>query len=164
MIEFFSPNLEHFSSLPTFHTNCPHVSHFAQMGSHFAQNTTTNPCSELSSNKPLSGICMYTKHPQPHPKTPLFLAWTWKWAKWTTVWANWTPTGQNVWKVRKTFREVGKKKNYSLVLKIRGNQTKSVQWQFGSGRQHLSLLLSETEDRHKQAAQSLVKQLTALVR
>ena len=88
----------------------------------------------------------------------------WKWAKWTTVWANWTPTGQNVWKVSKTFREVGKKKNYSLVLKIRGNQTKSVQWQFGSGRQHLSLLLSETEDRHKQAAQSLVKQLTALVR
>ena len=61
--------------MPTFHTNCPHVSHFAQMGSHFAQNTTTNPCSELSSHKPLSGICMYTKHPQPHPTTPLFLAW-----------------------------------------------------------------------------------------
>ena len=70
MIEFFSPNLEHFSSLPTFHTNCPHVSHFAQMGSHFAQNTTTNPCSLLSRHKPLSGICTYTKHPQNTPKHP----------------------------------------------------------------------------------------------
>ena len=38
MIEFFHPNSREF--LPTFHTNCPDVSHFVQMGSHFAQNTT----------------------------------------------------------------------------------------------------------------------------
>ena len=104
----FFPSLEHFC--PTFRTNCPHRSLFFQMGSHYAQNTTTNPCSLLSRHKPLSGICMYTRHPQPHPKTPLFLAWTWKWAKCTTVWANWTPTGQIFWKVDKTFLEVGKKK------------------------------------------------------
>ena len=40
MIEFFYPNSAAF--LPTFRTNCPGGSHFAQMGSHFAQNTTTN--------------------------------------------------------------------------------------------------------------------------
>ena len=55
-------------------------------------------------------------------KTPLFLTWTWKWAKWTTVWAIWTPTGQNVWKVGKTFLEVGKKKLY-MRCSDAGHQT-----------------------------------------
>ena len=64
MIEFFWPNYR--ALLPTFGTNCPD-------GSHFAQNTTSNPCFLLSRH-PLSGICMYTKHPQPQPKTPLLLA------------------------------------------------------------------------------------------
>ena len=42
-----------------------------------------------------SAVNMYIhKHLQPHPKTSLFLVWTWKWAKWTTVWATWTPTGK----------------------------------------------------------------------
>ena len=104
MIEFFVP------TLPTFCTNCQDGSHFTQMGSHFAQNTTSSPCSLPSRYKPLLGICTNIKHPQLHPKTPLFLAWTWKLANWTTVWANWTPSGQNVWKVDKTFLEVGKKK------------------------------------------------------
>ena len=45
---------------------------------------------------------------------PLFLAWIWKLAKWTTVWATWTRTEQNVWKVGKTFLEVGKK-NFFIV-------------------------------------------------
>ena len=94
----FPPNSR--ALLPTFR---PDGSHFAQMGSHFVQNTTTNPCSLLSHHKPLGGICRYLKHPQLHPKTPHFLAWTWKWAKWTTVCAKWTPTGQNVWKVDKPF-------------------------------------------------------------
>ena len=49
-------------------------------------------------------------HHQAHPKTPLFLAWTWKWAKWTTVWEIQISTGQNVWKVLHTFQTVGKKK------------------------------------------------------
>ena len=99
MIEFFLPNSR--ALLPTFRINCPDWSHLVQMGYHFAQNTTTNPCSLLSHHKPLSGICMYTKCLQPHPKTPLFLVWNWKWAKWTIVWAKRTLTGQNVWKVGK---------------------------------------------------------------
>ena len=52
----------------------------------------------------------YTHKPTPNtpfthtspPQTPLFLAWTWKWAKWIIVWAIWTPAGQNVWIVGKT--------------------------------------------------------------
>ena len=73
MIEFFFPNSR--ALLPTFQTNCPDWSHFAQIRSHFAQNTTTNPCFLLSLHKPLLGICTYTKQPRPHPKAPLFLAW-----------------------------------------------------------------------------------------
>ena len=46
MMVFFLPNSR--ALLPTFRTNCPDGSHFAQMGSDFAQNTTTNPCSLLS--------------------------------------------------------------------------------------------------------------------
>ena len=68
MIEFFLPNSR--ARLPTFSTICPDGSYCAQMGSHFAQNTTTNPCSFLSSHKPLSEICMNKKHPQPHPAPP----------------------------------------------------------------------------------------------
>ena len=37
--------------LPIFRTNCPDGSHFAQMGFHFAQNTTPNSCSLLSNHK-----------------------------------------------------------------------------------------------------------------
>ena len=77
--------------LPTFLTNCPNGSYFALMESRFAQNTTPHPCSLLHRRTPLSGICTSTKHPKIHPKTPIFLAWTWKWAKWTTVWATVDP-------------------------------------------------------------------------
>ena len=42
------------------------------MGSHFAQNTTPNPCALLRHHIPLSGISTYTKHPQIHPKHPFF--------------------------------------------------------------------------------------------
>ena len=44
------------------------------------------------------------------------LAWTWNLAKWTKVWAVWTPSGQNVWKVGKTFLEVGNKKIFIVFL------------------------------------------------
>ena len=88
---------------------------FAQMGSYFAQNTTPNPGSLLSHRTPYSGIYTYTRQPQIHPKTPLFLAWTLKRVKWTTIWAIWTPTGQNVWKEVKTFLEVGQKKISSEI-------------------------------------------------
>ena len=126
MIEyFFFPNSR--ALLPTFCTYCPDESHFAQMGSHFAQNTTPNSCSLLSSHTPLSGICTYTKHLQTQPKTPLLLAWTWQWTKWTTVWAGQTgpPTGQNVWKVDKTFLEVGKKNLFMLFLRLFTNGNKA---------------------------------------
>ena len=75
MIESFCPNSR--ALLPTFRTNCPDGSHFAQMGSPFAQNTTPNPCSLLSSHTPHSRICTYIKHSQSHdshPRTSLFMA------------------------------------------------------------------------------------------
>ena len=85
MIEFPPP--PQFNSralLPTFPAHCPNGSHFAQMGSHFAQNTTTNPSSLLSRHKLLSGFAqpsqtsfrnMYVHKPPPTPsKTPIFLA------------------------------------------------------------------------------------------
>ena len=60
--------------LPFFCTNCPHGSHFAQMASHFAQNTTPNPHSFLSRHAPLSWTCksLSTKNsPKPtHKNTP----------------------------------------------------------------------------------------------
>ena len=100
------PIVEHFH--PLFIQIAQMGSQFAQMGSHFAQKTTPNPCSLLvSHHTPLLGICTYTKHPQTHPKTPLFPAWTWKWAKRTTVSVTWTRTGQINWKVDKFFLEVG---------------------------------------------------------
>ena len=56
--------------LPTFCTDCPDGSHFAQMGSHFAQNTTTNPCILLSRHKPLSGYVRTQNTPNLTPKHP----------------------------------------------------------------------------------------------
>ena len=98
MIKFFLPNSR--ALLPTFRTNCPDGSHFAQMGSHFAQNTTSNPCSLLSCHKPLSGICTYTKHPQPTPKHPL--SWpdfvgkmNYRLGKMDPIWAKCLKSGQN---------------------------------------------------------------------
>ena len=41
MIEFPPPNYR--ALLPFFHTNCPNGSHFPLVGSHFAQNTNTQP-------------------------------------------------------------------------------------------------------------------------
>ena len=39
------------------------------------------------------------KTTHPHPKTPLFLAWTWKWAKWSF----WTPLGNMLEQWAKLF-------------------------------------------------------------
>ena len=73
-MNFLSPNLERENSIilwPTFRTvahfsyKLPRWAHFTQMGSHSALNTTTNPCSLLSCHKLLSGLCKYTKYPQP---------------------------------------------------------------------------------------------------
>ena len=65
-IEFFPPTLEPFC----FRTNCPDGSHFAQMGSHFAQNTTPNPCPLLSRHRLLSVICTHKTPPTPPKNTP----------------------------------------------------------------------------------------------
>ena len=70
MIGIFFPNSR--AIRPTFRINCPDGSHVAQMGSHFAQNTTTKPCSLLSIHKPLFGICTYTKHPPTLPQNTPF--------------------------------------------------------------------------------------------
>ena len=102
MIGFFFPILEHFChfsyELPRWVSFCPE---YHRQPLFFTQPSQT-----------LLGTCTLanTKYPQSHPKTPLFLAWTWKWAKWATVWAKWTPTGQNVWKVGQKVLEVGKNK------------------------------------------------------
>ena len=65
MIEFFPPHAR--AVLPTFCTNCPDGSHFAQMGSNFAKNTIPNsssysaefqqthtPCGDMYVHKTLS--------------------------------------------------------------------------------------------------------------
>ena len=97
MIEFFPPNSR--AILPTFHTHCPDASHFAQMGSHFAQNATPNPCSLLSRHTPLSEICTYTKHPQAHPQKP--------WPEFEIV-QNELPSGQFGPKLGKIFEKWAK--------------------------------------------------------
>ena len=51
MVDIFFPISR--ALLPIFHTNCPDGSHFAQMGSHFAQNATPKPCSLLSHHQML---------------------------------------------------------------------------------------------------------------
>ena len=104
MIEFFSPNSR--ALLPT-----SDGSHFAQMarGSSFAQKTTTSPCSLLSSHKPLARIHTYTKHPQPHQKTPLFPGLNLKVGKMNYHLGNFEPNWAKCLKVGKPFLEVGKK-------------------------------------------------------
>ena len=112
------PPLNSRAFLPTFSTDCPDGSHFAQMGSHFVQNTTPTPvlysAVTYHFREYVQGL---HKTPQPLTRTPVFLAWTWKFAKWTTVWASWAPTGQNVWKVDKHFLEVGKLFYWCWTLK-----------------------------------------------
>ena len=99
-LNFFLLILEifaHFSyKLPIWVSLCPDEVSFCPEYHH-------QPLFFIQQHKPLLGICTYTKRAKSHPKTTLFLAWTWKWAKWTTFWAKWTPTGQNVWKWAKLF-------------------------------------------------------------
>ena len=78
--------------LPTFLTNCPDELILPRWGLILPRKPPTTPVLYFTVTHPFSRICTYTKHPQPHHKTPLFLAWTWKRSKWTTVWATWTLT------------------------------------------------------------------------
>ena len=66
MIEFFLPNSR--AILPTFQTNCPHRSHFSQMGSDFAQNTTSKPCSCSVVTNSFLGYVPTQNTPKPTPK------------------------------------------------------------------------------------------------
>ena len=85
----------------------------AQMGSHFAQNTTSNPFSLLSSHTPLLGIRTYTKHPQTYPKHPISFE---SGQNELPSGQNETPTGQYVRKMDKTFQDVGQKKISCLAV------------------------------------------------
>ena len=98
--------------LPTFRTNCPDWPHFARMdldGSSFCPEYHPHPLLFTQQSHTPFGDMYAHKAPQLHPKTPLFLAWTSKWANWTTIWAKWDPSGQRVQKWT-TFLEAGKKK------------------------------------------------------
>ena len=57
--------------LPTFCTNCPDGSHFAQIGSHFAQNTTSNPLFFTQpSPTPFWDMYVHKTPPNPPQNTP----------------------------------------------------------------------------------------------
>ena len=106
-LNFFSPILAHFAH---FSFQSPRWVSFCPDGVSLCPEHHHQPLFFTQQSQTPFGDTNKHKSPQPHPKIPLFLAWTWKWAKWTTFWAKWTPTGQNVWKTGKTFLEVGKKK------------------------------------------------------
>ena len=111
----FPPRIEFFfhhsrALLPTFHTNCPDGSNFTQMGAEgliLPRIPSLTPVLYSTVTHPFQGYTWTQNIPNPQTRTPLFLACTWKWAKWITIWATWTPAGQYVWKVDKTFLELG---------------------------------------------------------
>ena len=91
----------------------PFLEHLCPLFIQIAQMGLILPRWGLSRRTLLLGICTNTKHPQPHYKTPLFLAWTWKWAKWTNVWAKWDPSGQFV---RKMDKNLSGQKNLLILF------------------------------------------------
>ena len=105
VVNFPPPNSR--ALLPTFRTNCPDGSQFAQMGSHFDRTTTSNPCSLLSRHTPLSGICTYTKHPSPPQNSP-FLGLNLQVGKVNYSLGNLDQNWAKCLKSGKTFLEVGK--------------------------------------------------------
>ena len=95
--QFFSPNSR--ALLPTFPANCPDGPRFAQVGSHFAQNTAPNLFFTQPSHIPFKDMYLH-KTPQSPPQNTPFSGLHLKVGK--------LYSGQNVWKVGKTFPEVGK--------------------------------------------------------
>ena len=117
MIDFFSPNSK--ALLPKFCTNCPDGSHFAQMahetrglilprwGLSLPRMPPPTPVLYSAFTLPFWGYIRTQNTPNPTPNTPFPL----KVGKMNLIPSrqNETPTGQYVWKVDKTFLEVGKK-------------------------------------------------------
>ena len=66
--------------LPIFHTNCPDGSHFVQMGSHFAQNTTPTPVLYSAITHPFGGYVPTFVHKTPPtpPQNIPFPGLNWK--------------------------------------------------------------------------------------
>ena len=89
---------------------CPDGSQFTQMGSHFAQNTTSNPCSLLSSQKPLSGT-----PPTPPPNTP-FPGLNLKVGKMNYCVSKMDPTWAKCLKSGQNFLKVGKKNLFIRII------------------------------------------------
>ena len=112
-LKFFSRILEYFCplsyKLPKRVSFYPDGSQFAQMGFHIASNVCTLP---------FLGYRHTQKKPT-HPKTPLFLAWTGKWAKWTTVWAKWDPNWVICLKRGQNFSRSGQKNLFMWTLQQR---------------------------------------------
>ena len=105
MIDFFLPNSR--ALLPTFSTNCPDGSQFAQMGLSLPRMPPPTPVLYSAFTLPFWGYIRTQNTPNPTPNTPFPL----KVGKMNLIPSrqNETPTGQYVWKVDKTFLEVGKK-------------------------------------------------------
>ena len=112
MMVFFFPILEHF---------CPLWVQIAQMGLILPRwglilPRIPPPISVLySALTHLSGICTNTKHPQAPPKTPLFLAWSWKWAKLELQSGQFGPQMGKMLKKWQIFLEVGKNNLFMLL-------------------------------------------------
>ena len=68
MIEFFLPNSR--PLLPTFCTNCPDGSYFAQMGSHLPRKPPPIPVLYSAVTKPFLGYVRTRNTPSPAPKHP----------------------------------------------------------------------------------------------
>ena len=109
MIEFPPPIIEHF---------CPFFVQIAQMGPNLSRwglilPRIPRPTPVLYSGitYPFRGLVRTQNTPKSIQNTP-FSGLNLRWPKRTTVWAIWISSGQNVWKVGKTFLEVGQK-NYS---------------------------------------------------
>ena len=79
------------------HTNCPDVSHFAQMESYFAQNTTPNPCSLLHRHTPFQGYVRTQNTPNPAQKHPF------SWPEFE-CWQNELPSGRPGPQLGKLFK------------------------------------------------------------
>ena len=111
MIEFSFPNSR--ALLPTLPTNCPSGSHFAQMGSHFAQITAPNPCSLLSHllshHTPFWDMYVHKTSTSPPENTP-FPGLNLKIGKINYRLGNLDPNRAKCLKSGQIFLEVGKKK------------------------------------------------------